>query len=133
MRGDPERSDLNKDGRITRDELVKRFSSFSRDNNNDEGDRGSRGDERRERTERRSRDGDESESRTTYRFTSALERLPSEARSWIERYDDNKDGQVAMAEFTSSWTDSKVREFFEVDLNRDGVVTAAEYLESKER
>jgi hypothetical protein len=149
MRGDPERSDLNKDGRITRDELIKRFSSFRRDSdddknddkNDDEGDRSGRGrggeGDRTERRERRSSDSKEAEkdaeARTTYRFTSALERLPRDARSWVEKYDKNKDGQVAMAEFTSSWTDSKVREFTGHDLNGDGVVTGSEYLVSKER
>ena len=33
-----------------------------------------------------------------------------------------------MAEFSSDWTNEVVREFFASDLNRDGVITAAEAL-----
>lgn len=138
MGNEPERSDFNNDGRITRDELIKRFSSFKSDEG-DEGDRKvSASDDREERRRRRSRDDedrdeDKHDVRKTYRFTPALERLPSDARSWVDRYDDNDDGQVAMAEFASAWTDSKVREFAKYDLDDDGLVTGAEYLKSKER
>lgn len=131
MRGDPEKSDLNKDGRITKDELVKRFSNYRRgdDDKQEKKDSGER--KREERPSRSSRNENESETRNSYRFTSASDRLPKDARSWIERYDDNSDAQVAMAEFSSTWTDSKVREFEKYDLNGDGIVTGEEYVEAK--
>ncbi len=132
MKGDPERSDLNKDGRITREELIKRFGSYRRDGDKDDKDRSfSGGKDRGEQRERGSRDDDEP--RTTYRFTTALERVPKDAKSWIERYDKNDDGQVAMAEYSRTWTDSKVREFTKYDLDGDGIVTGDEYLDSKKR
>ncbi len=137
MRGDPEKSDLNNDGRITRDELIKRFSSYRRGSGDGDRQESRRGDDAGDRRDRRSRESDDRESddatRSSYRFTSALERLPKDARAWIEKFDDNKDGQVAMAEFSSSWSDSKVSEYIKLDLNGDGVVTGAEYLVSKKR
>lgn len=119
MKGSPEQADFNKDGRLTIDELKKRFG----------GDR----EDRSSNSARPSRRGgdDDSQERSTYRFISALDRLPKDARSWVEKYDDNTDGQVAMSEFSRTWTDSKVREFEQYDLNGDGIVTAAEYLGSK--
>ena len=110
-----DRSDLNKDGRITLDELMQRVRG--------EGGSGS---------SRPSRDeGEEKTGRNSYRFTSALERIEGSARSWVERYDDNGDGQVSMAEFSTSWTDSKVREFQGYHKNGDGIVTGAEYGEGR--
>lgn len=121
MRGDPEKMDLNGDGRITQDELIKRFSS------NDGDDRRGRGGADRSRES----GGNAGSDRGSYRFTSPLERLPDDARRWIEKYDKDRDGQVTMAEFSNTWTDSKVREFQRYDLNDDGVITGEEYLKSK--
>lgn len=139
MRGNPEESDKNGDGRITREELVARFSSYRRGGDDsggrDSGDSRS-DDDRRGRSFRErgsSSEREEEQAHATYRFTSALDRLPRDARSWIERYDKNGDAQVSMAEFTSSWSDSKVREYQKYDLNADGVVTGLEYVASKER
>lgn len=135
MRGDPEKSDLNNDGKITKDELVERFRSYRRGDSSKENKQNSTRGSREARTGRsigRSRDRDEeSNVRNTYRFTPAADRLPGDARSWIERYDDNGDAQVSMAEFSSTWTSSKVREFEKYDLNGDGLVTAKEYLAGK--
>ncbi|MGI9456454.1 MAG: hypothetical protein ACR2NU_07820 [Aeoliella sp.] len=125
MRGDPEKSDLNRDGKVTYDELVKRFNSGRDD------DRSKSDDRRRSYGGRGTSSKDDKDARRTYRFTSPLERLQDKARSWVEKYDDNADGQVAMAEFSRTWTDSKVREFERHDLDNDGVVTGEEYLESK--
>ncbi|MCL6505314.1 MAG: hypothetical protein K6T86_21780 [Pirellulales bacterium] len=40
--------------------------------------------------------------------------------------DANGDGQIAMSEFATTWTDAKVEEFMRYDLNGDGIITAAE-------
>lgn len=119
MRGNPEQADFNKDGRLTIDELKKRFGGDREERGSNSATPGRRGGD------------DDSQERSTYRFVSALDRLPKDARSWVEKYDDNTDGQVAMSEFSRTWTDSKVREFEQYDLNGDGIVTAAEYLGSK--
>jgi hypothetical protein len=42
--------------------------------------------------------------------------------------DANGDGQVAMAEYASFWSDGKAREFARYDLDRDGIITPRECL-----
>ena len=113
-----DRYDANKDKKINLPEL----EQYARGGDNGGGSSGrfSRGGRFSSR--------DEAPAHSTYRFTNALDRLPRDARSWIERYDSNQDGQVAMSEFSSSWSDSKVREFERYDLNGDGIVTGDEYV-----
>jgi hypothetical protein len=64
--------------------------------------------------------------RRTYRFTPARERLPSELPSWFKSQDKNGDGQVAMSEYSRSWSKSTVARFQGYDKDGDGVVTAKE-------
>jgi hypothetical protein len=64
--------------------------------------------------------------RRTYRFTPARERLPSEVPGWFKTQDKNGDGQVAMSEYSRSWTKSTVARFQAYDANGDGIVTAKE-------
>jgi hypothetical protein len=64
-----------------------------------------------------------------YRIASADERLAKKGLpSWFLDKDDNGDGQVAMAEYGDSWSDSSLAEFAKFDLNGDGVITPAECL-----
>ena len=56
MGNNPERSDFNNDGRITRDELIKRFSSFQSDGGNEDNRKISASDDRKERRRRWSRE-----------------------------------------------------------------------------
>jgi hypothetical protein len=65
---------------------------------------------------------------TTYRLRTAQELLPKGLPDWFLSKDANKDGQVAMAEFSSFWNDSEVRRFQTYDVNRDGVITPSELL-----
>jgi hypothetical protein len=65
-------------------------------------------------------------SRRTYRFTPARDRLPSELPSWFKSQDKNGDGQVAMSEYSRSWTKSTVAKFQSYDADGDGIVTAKE-------
>lgn len=74
---------------------------------------------------------DAKDTRRTYRFTPARERLPSELPSWFKSQDKNGDGQVAMSEYSRSWTKSTVAKFQGYDTNSDGVVTAKEVKEKK--
>jgi hypothetical protein len=64
--------------------------------------------------------------RRTYRFTPARERLPNELPSWFKSQDKNGDGQVAMSEYSRSWSKSTVARFQGYDTNGDGVVTVKE-------
>ena len=56
----------------------------------------------------------------SYRALTATERLPKDLPEWFARNDANADGQVAMAEFSASWSNSTADEFAQFDLNRDG-------------
>jgi len=50
---------------------------------------------------------------------------------WFYELDANRDGQVAMTEFTTDWTDEKFQEFALFDRNGDGLLTASEASQSK--
>jgi hypothetical protein len=60
----------------------------------------------------------------------AAERLPKELPLDFARRDANSDGQVAMAEYSASWSDSIAREFNQFDLNQDGFITPKECLKA---
>ncbi|NQT37484.1 MAG: hypothetical protein HQ581_08350 [Planctomycetes bacterium] len=70
--------------------------------------------------------------RKSYRFRSPTERLPDGLPNWFAQKDADSDGQVAMAEYASSWTDAKALEFTRVDLNNDGLITPKECLRAEE-
>lgn len=125
MRGDPQEIDRNRDGVITREELMQRVAEFSRSSDRSrDGDRSSRssgGESPKEQTAER------------LRFLRPTERLPDDLPDWFYDRDKNEDGQIAMAEFASSWSDSRVQEFLRFDLNSDGVITPDECLKAKEQ
>jgi subtilisin-like proprotein convertase family protein/Ca2+-binding EF-hand superfamily protein len=50
---------------------------------------------------------------------------------WFYELDENRDGQVAMSEFSTDWTADKVTEFDLLDSNGDGLLTALEVAGSK--
>ncbi|MBC8352790.1 MAG: proprotein convertase P-domain-containing protein [Planctomycetes bacterium] len=50
---------------------------------------------------------------------------------WFYELDTNRDGQVAMNEFTAEWSDEKLQEFASLDTNTDGLLTALEVVRSK--
>lgn len=50
---------------------------------------------------------------------------------WFYELDSNRDGQVAMNEFTTEWSDDKLQEFASLDTNTDGLLTALEVVRSK--
>lgn len=138
-----EEADKNRDGVLTVDEFaehLKGMSSSSSSSKKKETKSTSKSSKSEKREERSSRDDRKSRRRTTstpsdgvrrsYRARSAEELLPSGLGSLWDK-DKNGNGQIEMSEFTSSWTDSKAREFVKLDLNDDGVLTAQEYLKSK--
>ena len=59
------------------------------------------------------------------------ERLPKGLPDWFVRNDANEDGQIAMSEFSVSWTSEKLEEFQKYDTNRDGVITLKECLSAE--
>jgi subtilisin-like proprotein convertase family protein len=49
---------------------------------------------------------------------------------WFYDLDTNRDRQVSMPEFTTEWTEEKLKEFTSYDANGDGLLTSTEVLES---
>ncbi|MBN2476179.1 MAG: hypothetical protein JXB62_16320 [Pirellulales bacterium] len=125
---DAERADLNHDGVITADELAVRLNEYSRSRS---GNRGSDSD-RPPGSDRAGPDSGDSSKRKSYRFLSPIERLPAGLPDWFARKDTNGDGQVAMAEYETFWTDSRAAEFGRYDLNNDGMIIPDECLAAAE-
>lgn len=151
-----EEADKNKDGVLTVDELASHLkgmssssrstsassASSSRDDRNERSresrsSRSSSRDERRSRDRNRDRDRNDEDDRntngvrTSYRALTAHERLPAGLPGWFKDKDKNVNGQIEMAEYTTSWSDTKVKEFLEYDLNNDGVITPVECLKAE--
>ncbi|HTN73854.1 MAG TPA: hypothetical protein VL096_01355 [Pirellulaceae bacterium] len=136
MRGEPGKADLNGDGNVTLDELAERLGSFGSENSSSSssGDSSSSGSSDsprrfgsgggRSRSESGGKDGE----KKPLRFLWATERLPKGLPIWFARNDVDADGQVTMAEYSSSWNDTTATEFAKYDLNSDGVITPDECL-----
>jgi Ca2+-binding EF-hand superfamily protein len=118
MRGDVRSADRNGDGKVDQEELIVWLKRFSQGGSSSSG--GSSG--------RSSSSSSASAKPGKLRLSTALERLPSGLPDWFFEKDANTDGQVSMAEFTSSWTEAKLAEFMRYDLNGDGIITPAECL-----
>ncbi|HUT92322.1 MAG TPA: hypothetical protein VMY37_22700 [Thermoguttaceae bacterium] len=120
-------ADRNNDGKVTKDELTARMAEFS-GRRSEDSDRGS------SQGDNSDGSGDsgssKSNGRKSYRFRRAPELLPSGLPDWFARDDVNGDGQVAMVEYSSSWSESKAREFLRYDLNHDGMITPRECLDT---
>lgn len=78
----------------------------------------------------RSRDDDGKD--RGYRSKIGHQRLDEDIPDWFRDRDRDRDGQVAMAEFATKWTDKLVAEFLELDINRDGLITPKEVEEGAE-
>ena len=107
-------ADSNGDKRITVEELTGWLEKYSRTDS---------------RWGSRSRGSSDSGKRTSYRPLTPHERLPKHLPEWFVEKDIDCDGQVAMAEYATDWTDAKAAEFIFCDLNNDGIITPDECLE----
>jgi Ca2+-binding EF-hand superfamily protein len=138
--------DRNRDGSITMKEMEYRYAYRRIENQREDRARsGSSGNARRDDERRRDGDrrsgGDEEEQagstdagsaeRKSYRRKPPLERLPEGIPDWFPRDDADGDGQIAMSEFSASWTDGVLAEFNQFDLNRDGLITPSECMAAK--
>jgi Ca2+-binding EF-hand superfamily protein len=149
FRTDPSAADTNRDGKITRDEMSKWLASRfqgSGDRGRGGDDRGRGGGDRGDNSGGRSYfssrgdsrdgssrdDGGESDGRKSYRFLAATERLEEGLPDWFARNDADADGQVAMSEFSASWTAAVVNDFAQFDTNNDGYITQDECLTAAE-
>jgi Ca2+-binding EF-hand superfamily protein len=127
MRGDWQKADTNGDGIITVDELMAQLTSYSQRRPGDGGSGAATSPNAAPSTADRSPRGNFT-SQKPRRFLRATERLPAGLPDWFTRDDADGDGQVTMAEFSSTWTDSKAAEFAAYDLNGDGTITPQECL-----
>ena len=66
----------------------------------------------------------------SYKQPTAAEMLPDGLPGWYEDIDSNVDGQVAMHEFSKQWNDRALENYYEFDLNKDGIITPTEALEA---
>jgi hypothetical protein len=136
MRGKPAEADLNHDDVITIDELVTHLSPKASGSA-----AATASSSRAAPTPRRDRDAEPTQrvygansgaeksgddQRKSYRFTSPAERLPAGLPSWFKSRDADGDGQVAMHEYSRSWSDRTAAEFVRYDKDNDGVITPAE-------
>lgn len=112
IRGKPERADANGDGQITLDELTARV--------------GKRRVEREAEAKKGIGKRDDPSPRRSYRLRSASEALPDGLPGWFADRDRNGDGQVAMHEYSRSWSDATARRFTRLDTDDDGLISPAE-------
>ncbi len=113
--GEPEKADYDRNGVITAEEMRRRLAyRYS--------DQYERDQQRKTTSGAKPKEGD----RKSWRFTSAHERLPEGLPSWFKDRDADLDGQVAMHEYASSWSESKANEFSRYDRNGDGIITPDE-------
>ncbi len=122
--GNPMDFDRNKDGKLTASELAVRYARRREGREETEKRDSGRSDRGREK---RAEAPDVFNGRKSYRAT-AGRRLPEGLPGYFTDKDTNGDRQVTMAEFSSDWSNEVVKEFFNSDLNRDGVITADEAL-----
>jgi Ca2+-binding EF-hand superfamily protein len=126
MRSEHLAADVNKDSIITQDELQNRLQNYA--GGSSSGGSSSGDGERRGYGPR----GSSSDNKTaaapkrSFRITPPTERLPKGMPDWFLRGDADGDGQVSMAEYTSTWTEQLAAEFLRYDANGDGIITPAE-------
>lgn len=128
--GNPLDFDRNRDGRLSMDELAVRYARrrvIAEEAKQEKAKDAGRGERKREVEV-----PDEFGDRRSYRVTDAR-RSPEGLPGYFVDKDANRDGQVAMAEFTDQWDDEKIKAFFDLDFNRDGVITSDEALRAIEQ
>ena len=118
MRRPPTGADSNKDGFISKEELIASLSGANKPSSSGSTSR------------------NESSTRSSSSFRSRSERSRSSSSSKSRRPvsfsedDTNKDGQIQMREYSDEWNQEILEEFRKRDLNNDGVITAEEWTQS---
>ena len=129
--GQSKGADLDRDGKITVDELFAATmakASGSSSNSTTSSVAQNNASSTPAVTQRDTKDSSKpaKPKRKSYRFTPGKDRLPAGLPSWFKSRDANGDGQVAMSEYSRSWSNRTAAEFQRYDKNNDGMVTAAE-------
>jgi Ca2+-binding EF-hand superfamily protein len=127
--------DRNRDGYITLNEMEYRYAQRRANNEGGNSTASSR------RDSGKSSDKDEPEARwrekrdddrKSYRAQAATESAQEGLPDWFASDDADADGQVAMAEYSVTWSDSVMSDFSQFDLNQDGMITPQECLKAVE-
>jgi len=138
MRGTWHDADANGDGTITLDELGAKLGRYSGRGSSSSSSSSPSSPVRSPPSGASSEGGGATSSagtdpsaRKSYRFLSPQERLPQGLPDWFVRKDANGDGQVSMAEYSQTWSNSLAEEFAKYDRNGDGVVTPEEAIKAQ--
>ena len=132
FRTDPSGWDFNKDGKITREELVKGMSERFGGGRSSGGENGSQRGRTTWNGDKGPAGGGSGESPNSYRFKTAHDLLPEGIPQWFREGDKNKDGQIAMSEYSGQWNEKTLSEYYVYDRNRDGLLTVGEVMAAKE-
>jgi Ca2+-binding EF-hand superfamily protein len=125
--------DKNRDGIITLNEMEYRYARRRVENLQETGIQPRREDDRdRKNDEEETQFGYVWGERRSYRKAPIIERLPEGLPEWFGRDDANLDGQIAMMEFSTDWSDSVMADFNQFDLNQDGLITPRECVKAVE-
>ncbi len=139
MRTNPSSYDANRDGRVDKRELTKLLTkTYGGQSSSSSSRRGSSSGGRSFFTARSGSSGSSSkksddEPAKSYRTLTAAERLEAKGvgddlPGWFLESDKNADAQIAMNEFSSSWSDKVLADFFQFDGNKDGMITINEVI-----
>jgi hypothetical protein len=140
MRGDWSPADANRDTRLSIQEITNKLAGFggASKTSSSKSTESSKPTESRYKSgrsryssSRNSSKSSSSSEKKSYRFKTVAERLPKDLPDWFKRNDVNQDGQIMMSEYSTAWSELKVREFRKYDLNDDGVITPQEYVQGK--
>ena len=135
MKTEHQGADSNSDGTITLAELTTRISAYSSggagssplsSSSSPSGFGGGK-------SFRGGGDKTASATKKSYRFLTPTERLPKGMPDWFIKSDADGDGQIMMAEYASSFTDTIAAEFAKLDLDGDGIITPNECMAGEKK
>ncbi|MBT3889780.1 MAG: hypothetical protein HN617_00965 [Planctomycetaceae bacterium] len=133
FRSDPSAADTNKDSKITKEELSKWMTSrFSQASGRGGPATSARGGGGSAGGSAEGGGGADYVGSGSYRFKLPQESLPDGLPGWYVASDKNRDGQIAMSEYTGKWDAKSLAEYYAYDVNHDGVITPGEALKTKE-
>ena len=111
MRRPPVGADTDKDGFISEDELVDSLSGANKS----------------KASSTSAKSSSSSSSRSKYSRSRGGSSRSRRGSSSFSSLDADKDGQVKMHEYSKTWNDEIVAEFYEKDKNGDGIITSKEW------
>jgi Ca2+-binding EF-hand superfamily protein len=126
MKPERQKADANGDGIITVEELTAQLAAYGKSSPSSSSKPSGASDRKEEY--RSSPSVQVASNGHAMRFLTPSERLPSGLPGWFTQSDRDGDGQVMMSEYSSYWSEDKIKEFSKYDLNADGTITPGECL-----